>query len=145
MSFWDWALQAYARPQVEGLCLELQDTHGQSVAYLLWAAWLDAEGRRVAPTELIHAMDMARAWEAEIIGPLRSVRRRLKKDRGPALRDQVKAAELAAERELMEILEARATASHPHPAPWGGLATAAAAWSPHAPAALLEQLSSALR
>ena len=47
MSFWDWAVEAYGRPGVDGLCIEAQDQHGQSVPYLLWAAWLDAEGRRV--------------------------------------------------------------------------------------------------
>jgi uncharacterized protein (TIGR02444 family) len=41
--FWEWALDAYARPGVAEACLELQDVHGQNVPLLLWAAWAAAD------------------------------------------------------------------------------------------------------
>jgi uncharacterized protein (TIGR02444 family) len=52
---WDWAVQGYARPGVEALCLELQDEYGQCVSFLLWAAWAGAEGRRIEAEALSEA------------------------------------------------------------------------------------------
>ncbi len=104
--FWDWALVAYARPGVAETCLDLQDTHGQNVPLLLWAAWAALHGRPVRNLA-DRAVAVTRAWQP-VIEPLRSVRRTLKTPLGeddPAvrlpLRDQVKTAELAAERALM--------------------------------------------
>jgi uncharacterized protein (TIGR02444 family) len=113
MSFWDWALAAYARPGVADSCLELQDDHGQCVPYLLWAAWAAADGRPLSAQLLAQGAALARAWEATAVGPLRQARRRLKSplvglDDGAreAVRRQVKAAELAAERAVMDALQA---------------------------------------
>jgi len=97
--FWDWAVAAYARPGVAEACLELQDTSGQNVPLLLWAVW---RGGDVAA-----AVGLARAWDDEVVGPLRGVRRRLKGGAGAeALSERVKAVELEAERTLMLALEA---------------------------------------
>ncbi|MDB5438493.1 MAG: hypothetical protein JWM33_920 [Caulobacteraceae bacterium] len=100
---------AYGRPGVAGLCLELQDRDGQSVPLLLWAAW----ARPDDPALAVRACDLARAWEATAIGPLRAARRGLKPPMPPVpdlaredLRAQVQAVELAAERVLLETLQA---------------------------------------
>lgn len=113
MSLWDWTLAAYARPGVPEACLELQDRFGRNTSFLLWAAWAGGEGRAPDPAALAEAASLARAWEAEVLGPLREVRRGLKPSRPPVddgaregLREDVKAAELRAERVLMETLEA---------------------------------------
>jgi uncharacterized protein (TIGR02444 family) len=110
MRFWDWALSVYARQPVAVACLHLQDDHDQNVPFLLWAAWAALEGR---PVDLPRAAALVRAWEAEVGAPLREVRRALKPARvdvadaaRQALREQVKAAELAGEKVLMESLEA---------------------------------------
>ncbi|WP_269715869.1 TIGR02444 family protein [Caulobacter sp. NIBR2454] len=109
MSLWAWAVKAYGREGVGDLCVDLQDAHGQSVPYLLFAAWAALEGRRV---EAVRAVALARAWEAEVVSPLRAVRRRLKQELPGtadaarwALREQVKGVELGAERLLLEGLE----------------------------------------
>lgn len=108
MSLWTWALAAYARPGVQAACLELQDHHGQNVCYLLWAVW----ARTADPALLRRGALMTRSWDSAVTGPLREARRALKPvrpgfaDRGrEALRDDVKTAELAAERALFEALE----------------------------------------
>jgi len=117
--FWDWAVAAYARPGVAGACLDLQDNYGQSVPLLLWAIW---RGGDVAA-----AVAIARSWEDEVIGPLRGVRRRLKRrPEAEALRQKIKAIELEAERSLMTALEAlagpevEAGAPNAVAAAWGG-------------------------
>lgn len=112
-AFWDWALTTYRGPGVSEACLTLQDTHGQNVPLLLWAAWTAASGRALDEETIEAACDAARAWDGAAVGPLRAIRRTLK---GPipdigdagreALRDQVKTLELAAERALMADLEA---------------------------------------
>ena len=112
---WDWALAAYAAPDVSAACLQLQDINGQNVPLLLWAAWCAGSGRRPDVDTLEAACDIARAWDHAAIAPLRKVRVTLKaqildmsSDARLALREQVKAVELAAERSLLTDLEALA-------------------------------------
>ncbi|MBK1974928.1 TIGR02444 family protein [Brevundimonas diminuta] len=109
---WTWACAAYAAPSVAEACLTLQDHHEQNVPLLLWAAWTAATGRRPDEETIEAACDTARAWQTTTIAPLRAVRRTLKTpvpDLEPearlAIREQVKAVELAAERCLLEALE----------------------------------------
>jgi len=109
MSLWNWTLQAYGRPGVPDACLDLQDAHGQNTPFLLWAVW--AEGPDAAV--LAEAVRLAKAWDAAVLTPIRTVRRTLKpafagvEDKArEGLREDIKAAELRAERVLMESLEA---------------------------------------
>ncbi|WP_374598958.1 TIGR02444 family protein [Brevundimonas sp.] len=112
-SLWPWVLTAYARPGVAETCLELQDSAGQNVPLLLWTAWTAATGRALDEDTRDAACDTARVWEETVIAPLRAVRRALKikavdmdDDDREAVRSQVKAAELDAERRLLLALEA---------------------------------------
>jgi uncharacterized protein (TIGR02444 family) len=108
MSLWDWSLKAYGREGVADACLTLQDEHGQNTSLLLWAVWAETSDSH----RLARAADVARRWERLAIAPLRAVRRTLKpafsgvSDTGrEGLREDVKAAELRAERVLLEALE----------------------------------------
>ncbi|HVL42153.1 MAG TPA: TIGR02444 family protein, partial [Brevundimonas sp.] len=113
MSLRDWSLTVWAAEGVAEACLELQDSAGQNIPLLLWAAWCAAEGRTPDDDALEAAGDTARAWQETAIAPLRAVRRALK-PRAPdlddadreAVRDQVKAVELEAELRLLAALEA---------------------------------------
>lgn len=146
MSLWQWSLQAYARPGVPEACLSLQDEHGQNVSFLLWAVW--AEGAD-APA-LAAGAAAARGWEEAVLRPVRAVRRTLKAsfpavDDGAreALREDVKAAELRAERVLMESLEALVKHRDGQPA-LAALKAASLAWGKAAPDDALARLASAL-
>jgi len=118
MKLWDWAVAAYGAPGVADACLALQDSHEQNVPLLLWAGWTARTGWRPDAEDIEGACDIARAWDEAAVAPLRAVRRTLK---GPhpdmdeaareAVRTQVKAVELEAERRLLEALEALAPAS----------------------------------
>jgi uncharacterized protein (TIGR02444 family) len=155
VSAWDFAVATWTRPGVDALCLALQDVHGQSVALLLWGLWTARRGAAEAP-DLAGAVRLARDWEAQILSPLRAVRRRLAGPSWPAdgvaadLRRQLLAAELTAERALIEALEALAPAAAGHgadrPAPESGAArliALAALWGPPVPAAPLGALAAA--
>ena len=148
MSLWEWAARAYARPGVQEICLSLQDEDGQSVCLLLWAAWrgpVDAETREAA-------VDVARAWHGVAIDALRSIRKTLKKpvpdmedDRRLALRATIKAAELQAERGLLEELES--LSGPPEGAPFAvvdSLAAAARLWADRTPREALRTLAGRL-
>ena len=152
MRLWDWAVAAYGADGVAPACLELQDAAGQNVPLLLWAGWCAAEGRAPDEDALEAAGDTARAWQETAIAPLRAVRRALK-PRAPdlddeareAVRAQVKAVELEAERRLLTALEALAPAPSTRPQPPIALMAAAArVWSPMVPRALLVQLADRL-
>lgn len=112
---WNWAVAAYDAPGVKAACLQLQDVNGQNVPLLLWAAWCARTGRRPDAEALEASCDVARAWDHNAVAPLRAVRDRLKAqiaDMNPdarlALRDQIKAVELLAERGLLADLQAEA-------------------------------------
>ena len=145
MALWEWAVAAYARPGVADLCLELQDAYGQNTCLLLWAAWArpdDAQWLEKAAT-------VARDWDRQAIRPLRSVRRALKAPSlmadasREALRAQVKAVELQAERVLLETLEVLAPRKG-HAGLADSLAGAARAWSHAEPPKPLAALAAAL-
>lgn len=121
---WTWACAAYAAPGVSEACLSLQDYHEQNVPLLLWAAWTAATGRRPDEETIEAACDTARAWQTTTIAPLRAVRRTLKTpvpdletEARLAVREQVKAAELAAERHLLEGLQALSPVASGAPRP----------------------------
>ncbi|HZZ90582.1 MAG TPA: TIGR02444 family protein [Caulobacteraceae bacterium] len=146
-ALWPYALEVYGRAGVEPLLLELQDAHGQCVAYLIWALWTAASGRPIGPAEASACAALAAAWQDAAVAPLRRMRRELKPAaRTERLRDRiregVKSLELEAERMLLEMLE-EAT-----PAPAGSalaadpaLLLAAKAWGSDIPRELLERLA----
>jgi uncharacterized protein (TIGR02444 family) len=146
MTLWDWTLAAYGRPDVPEACLHLQDDHGLNTSLLLWSVWAGATDAGL----LERAVTLARRWDDEVLWPLRNTRRALKArmpDMDDAaregLREDVKAAELKAEKILMESLEPLA---RPHDAdPVIALEAACAAWGRQPPLESLERLSAALR
>lgn len=144
-TLWDWVLAAYARPGVPEATLALQDEHGLNTSFLLWAAWADPD-----PEALANGMQVTVGWDETVLWPLRNARRALKPPRPPfddaareGLREDVKAAELRAEKVLVEALESLAGKGA------GGdvaaaLRRAAMAWSGAAPDAALATLARAL-
>ena len=143
-AFWDWALAAYDKPGVAEACLSLQDDHGQQTAFLLWAAWASPPDAALAD-----GAELARHWEAAILGPVRQSRRALKNSLGPvdddnrlAVRETVKAVELDLEKLLMTSLAglSEPVAGEALPA----LIRAGEVWGDPPPVEALEQLSTAL-
>ncbi|MCR5877980.1 TIGR02444 family protein [Phenylobacterium sp. J367] len=147
MGIWDWALEAYAREGVPDACLALQDEHGQNTPYLLWAVWAEAQD----PELLRTAADAARRWDAQAVSPLRAVRRAIKAPCPPvddaareALREDVKAAELRAERLLLETLAGLSRGELGGAPALTALKAASRAWGRPAPDAALAALAAAL-
>ncbi len=143
---WAWSMAAYARPGVADLCLNFQDSYGQNVCLLLWAAWAGVRDG----VSLAEAVAFTSEWEGAVVHPLRAARRALKAPFDPLdeagrdrLRENVKAAELAAERLLLEAL------ARIDPGPGGAsrqeaLTAAAKAWGAPPPDAELAALAAAL-
>ncbi|VVN26446.1 hypothetical protein PS662_04646 [Pseudomonas fluorescens] len=106
---WSFSLGTYARPGVEAACLTLQSA-GVNVCLLLCGLWLGQ--RRVACNEqrLQQLCNVAGPWDADVVQPLRALRTQWKVSATgdaelKALREQVKALELQAERHLLLRLE----------------------------------------
>jgi uncharacterized protein (TIGR02444 family) len=149
---WAWVLEAYTRPGVADACLELQDAAGQNTPLLLWAAWTASTGRRIDADAREAACDTARVWEDSAVAPLRAVRRTLKvrsvdmnnEDR-EAVRAQVKAVELEAERRLLLALEALSpVSSGANIAVIDAMAAVARIWATSVPRAGLVKLAAQL-
>jgi uncharacterized protein (TIGR02444 family) len=147
MRLWDWAGEAYSHPGVPEACLELQDRHGLSTSFLLWAVWAEA----CEPPALRAAAETARAWEAAALAPLRAARRNLKAPSPPvddaarqALREEARTVELAAERLLLETLETSTSPRRTGVSTLEALRGAALAWGGPAPDDALRALADAL-
>lgn len=110
--FWRFSLQLYAQPQVADLCVQLQDTYQLNVNMLLWCCWLEQKAIALTAARLEQAHERVDAWEQEYVLPLRTLRRKLKQQFGTAdvaietLRQQIKQAELLAEKQMQIWLEA---------------------------------------
>ena len=97
--FWHWSLAFYRDPTVAEACLTLQDQHGADVNVVLVLLWQASLGAAPFAAGEVAALDAAIAdWRAEVIVPLRSLRRALKGRGEDAVRQPVATAELAAER-----------------------------------------------
>jgi uncharacterized protein (TIGR02444 family) len=128
----DWAFAVYDRPGVQQACLELQDHHGMDVVVLLWCIWAGEHHGIIDAGVMERVVAETRAWQADIVAPLRAVRRRLKQTGAEAssgigepgvaaapgmaetqqrLRSQVAETELVAEVIQLDRLEASTLAS----------------------------------
>ena len=152
MGLWDWSVRAWASEGVSEACLHLQDAAGQNAPLLLWAAWAARTGRTPDADTIEDACDIARAWQEAAVAPLRAVRRSLK-GRNPdledadreAIRAQVKAVELEAERRLLAALEALTPTSGGQSRPvLDAMIAVARQWSPTTPRAGLSELADRL-
>jgi uncharacterized protein (TIGR02444 family) len=121
--FWTFSLGYYRGAGVSEACLELQDNCGVDVNVVLFLLWQASQRRSVAPDDVTALADKVRPWQADVISPIRSVRRRLKTDaplleKGAAelFRTKIKAIELEAERLQQEAMQALAASLRTAPA-----------------------------
>jgi uncharacterized protein (TIGR02444 family) len=111
-ALWSFAVAFYQRPGLEPLLLAMQDEDGLDVPLLLALLYAGTQGIELAREQLGALHQLAAAWQTKAITPLRSARRALKAPLGgpvdaaqESLRAQIKAAELDAERLLLNRLE----------------------------------------
>ncbi|MCV7160733.1 TIGR02444 family protein [Mycolicibacterium brisbanense] len=105
----DFALRVHSADGVGPACVLLQDRFGVDVNVLLFAARVGTRGP-LTPPVLQSATARVAQWHAEVVRPLRGVRRRLKSGPAPApspataeLREQLQGLEIRAE--LIELGE----------------------------------------
>jgi len=104
--FWQFSLEFYTRPAVADLCLQLQDDHQRQVNIVLWCLWLGQQGKTLDKSGLARALDALQSWQLDVIGPLRHVRRTLKRHglSNPAIYRQAKQLELELEKQEQGLL-----------------------------------------
>lgn len=106
---WSFTQDFYARPGIEQACLTLQ-TSGANVCAVLCGVWLGLEGVACSDQRKEEIRQLATPWQEDVVQPLRELRTRWKTKavgdaQWTALREQLKALELDAERELLLRLE----------------------------------------
>lgn len=111
----DFALKVYAAPGVQETCLKAQDEWGLNVPLLLFGLWAEVRGQTVSCQDIPPILALVRAYDDDLIKPLRALRRGLKT---PSLqidiavkerfRIDVKAMELKGEMALLMALEGQA-------------------------------------
>ena len=98
-------MSVYSVEEVAQGCLALQDRCGLDVNLLLYAAWLAHQDLQLTLTHLVAAEQAVGDWPEAVVRPLRAVRRYLRADpAATAIREQVAALELQAEREQQNRL-----------------------------------------
>jgi uncharacterized protein (TIGR02444 family) len=113
--FWRYSLAIHARPGVPEACVTLQDAAGVDVNVMLYLLFLAESGWTFDDAALARLDAMIGEWRAQVVRPLRAVRRALKTDLGAfpaaqaqALRNEVKRIELESERLQQVAMEQRA-------------------------------------
>ncbi len=77
--FWNYSLRLYAQPGVQEASLTLQDEHGLDVNLVLFCIWCGMEGPgELTADELNQAMAVTGPWQADVVEPVRTIRRTLK-------------------------------------------------------------------
>jgi uncharacterized protein (TIGR02444 family) len=116
-AFWAFSLRFYQLDGVSESCLELQDHYGADVNMVLFALWTASSGHLLDAAAIADAERTARPWREAVTRPLRAARRALKAGLAgfdaadiAALRQQVMAAELEAERLQQGAMAARLAA-----------------------------------
>lgn len=100
---WAFSLAVYDRPQVANACLALQDRHGLDVNLLLFCCWAGARGQKLTKAKLKRLDKAVAGWRQDVVGPLRSARRHLKRERDDDAQDlRAKIMELEIEAERQE-------------------------------------------
>jgi len=115
LKFWNFSLAVYGQPEVPEACLWLQDERGADINLVLFCLWAGALGIPLRKPVMHSALRFSERWAGEVIHPLRAVRRWMKQDEALstiadvdgmlALRERVKAVELAAEQQQQMQLE----------------------------------------
>ena len=110
---WSFALTIYQRDAVAPACLDLQEHCQIDVPLMLCAVFACLQGKAISDEDLTQLHNLASPWQSDIVQSLRRIRTRLKTGPSPApnavtedLRDKVKAAELAAEKIQLEMMQA---------------------------------------
>lgn len=106
---WTHVTRAYAQPGVAQELLRRQDEEGLDVVLHLFAQWAADRGTPLDDAALREAAALVRPWRDQVVLPLRALRRAMKTmefdaARRTPVRDQVQAAELAAERAQLDTL-----------------------------------------
>ena len=96
LDFKDYCIKLWQDPAVKKECLILQNTHGVTVATILYAKWCDINSLYFNPS----VIDFAKRIEIEKIIPLRTLRINTNK-KSPSYKDAMKA-EIQAELDLMQ-------------------------------------------
>ena len=100
--FWNYSVAVYDRADVASVCLTLQDRFRLDVNLILLCCWLGSRGIILDHAKATRAIDIAEEWASPVIGPIRAVRRHLKKTTTDEfilqLRTQISALELEVEK-----------------------------------------------
>jgi uncharacterized protein (TIGR02444 family) len=109
--FWRFSLGFYRQPGVADACLVLQDRFGADVNTVLFLLWLATDKRQLRQETVQSLADKVRAWQSDVVLPLRELRRRLKSasplveaSTAEVFRNKIKATELEAERLQQEAM-----------------------------------------
>lgn len=108
--FWRFSLMIYSRPGIADALICLQDRGGHNVNLILFGLWLGlCEAVRLDAAGLARAKAAIAAIDGNVVAPLRDLRRALKANPDPDIRElrrRVLALEIAAERRIQARLAA---------------------------------------
>ena len=103
--FWEFSLAIYRLEGVAGACIELQDKFDMDVNLLLYGVWLASQDRVLENLHLSEMEVVISTWREAVVKPLRDLRRQWRMyPEADAIRNEVKALELQAERQQQDMM-----------------------------------------
>lgn len=107
----DFAFRVYAEPDVEELCLYLQNEYHANVNIVLWACWLQNEDLSLSSTWLDDVLISIDTLSQLTVSRLQEIRRVIKESSGftrvqsKMINKHIKAAELTAEKVFLQRMQ----------------------------------------
>lgn len=105
--FWKYSCDVYAKGEVAMICLALQDDFGMDVNMILYGAWIGEQGVGLSQEHVCGVDKQVAQWRAEVLLPLRALRRELKDlaaSAGSGSYEELKALELDAEEQQQQLM-----------------------------------------
>ncbi len=116
-NFWTFSCTFYAQGGIAETCLELQDRYDLDVNLLLFCLWYGGRYGEIDTALWQSILQASGQWRTDVVKPLRTIRRRMKKElpgapaeadfgkAQAALRERIKQNELAAEKIQQDMLQ----------------------------------------
>lgn len=91
-ALWEYACKVYQLPEIQKICLRMQDCWNADVNVLLAAGWAARQGKEPDWSAIL---PLVNHWQEEIVCPLRKLRKKLNKN--SAIENHIRIALLAVE------------------------------------------------
>lgn len=75
---WDFSVQTYSLPEVQDICLSLQDDFNANINIIMYCLWTAEQNIKISQDNVTALVQSTQPWQDTILKPLRDVRKMIK-------------------------------------------------------------------